>query len=108
MRARSIILGILVLVAALLAGGCGTGGTGAMDEKFQKIDFEFSTLETVNSAYNSRQFARETQKYIALVREYADQLGADEARRRLREKGDELSGYCLPCTATLTSEATKY
>jgi hypothetical protein len=108
MRARNNILGILVLVAALLVAGCGTGGTGAMDERFQKIDFEFATLETVNSAYNERDFARETRKYIALVREYADQLGADEARRRLREKGDELSGYCLPCTATLTDAALKY
>jgi hypothetical protein len=108
MRARSITVGILVLVAALLVAGCGTGGTGAMDEKFQKIDFEFATLETVNSAYNMDDFVRETRKYIALVREYADQLGADEARRRLREKGDELSGYCLPCEATLDSEAQKY
>jgi hypothetical protein len=108
MRARSIILGILVLVAALLVAGCGTGRTGAMDEKFQKIDFEFSTLETVNSAYNMDDFLRETRKYIALVRQYADQLGADEARRRLREKGDELSGYCLPCSANLASEALKY
>jgi hypothetical protein len=105
MRARTIVL---VLVAALLVAGCGAKGTAAMDAKFQKIDFEFSTLETLNSQYNDRHFARETQKYIALVREYASQLGPAEARRRLKEKGDELSAYCLPCEATLTAEAMKY
>jgi hypothetical protein len=103
-----MILGLVVLVAAFLVAGCGSKSTAAMDEKFEKIDFEFSTLETINSAYNDRHFAKETQKYIALVRQYADQLGRTEARRRLKEKGDELSAYCLPCTATLESEALKY
>jgi hypothetical protein len=108
MRARSIILGVLVLVAALLVAGCGTGGTGAMDQKFQQIDFEFSTLENVNSAYNDREFESETRKYIALVRTYADQLGPAEAKRRLTEKGDELSSFCLPCVSVLTAAAMKY
>jgi hypothetical protein len=103
-----MIVGVLALAAALLVAGCGTGETGAMDAKFQKIDFEFSTLENVNSAYNDREFATETQKYIALVREYASQLGRAEARRRLKEKGEELSAYCLPCEATLDGEAQKY
>jgi outer membrane murein-binding lipoprotein Lpp len=98
-----------LLLATLLVAGCGdTGATKAMDAKFQKLDYEMANLETVNSAYNDREFARETQKYIALVREYADQLGRAEARRRLKEKGDELSGYCLPCVATLETEALKY
>ena len=79
-----------------------------MDTKFERIDYEIASLETVNSSYNIGNFARETQKYIALVREYADQLGPAEARRRLKEKGDELSAYCLPCVATLESAAMKY
>jgi hypothetical protein len=108
MVARRMLVGVLLL-AALLVGGCGdTGPTKAMDAKFQKIDYEMASLETVNSAYNDREFATETRKYIALVREYADQLGRAEARRRLLQKGDELSSYCLPCVATLESEATKY
>jgi predicted component of type VI protein secretion system len=108
MRTRTVVVGILVLVAVLLGAGCGAGGTGAMDEKFQQIDFEFSALENVNSAYNDREFESETRKYIALVRKYAPQLGHAEARRRLTEKGDELSSYCLPCVATLNSAALKY
>lgn len=108
MRTRTVVLGILVLVAVLLAAGCGAGGTKAIDEKFQQIDFEFSALENVNSAYNDREFESETHKYIVLVRKYASQLGRTEARRRLTEKGDELSSYCLPCEATLNTEALKY
>jgi hypothetical protein len=110
MRARRTILGVLLLAAVLVAG-CGDTRSAArtsMDDKFHKIDYEMASLETVNSAYNMHGFAKETQKYIALVREYADQLGPAEAGRRLKEKGDELSAYCLPCVATLDSEASRY
>jgi hypothetical protein len=97
-----------LLVALFLVAGCGQSGTTAMDHKFEKLDFEMSTLETINSAYNGQHFARLTQKYIALVHEYADQLGREEARRRLVELGDELSSYCLPCTGVLYVEARKF
>jgi outer membrane murein-binding lipoprotein Lpp len=110
MGTRRLIVGV-VLLAALLVAGCGdnrSAATREMDTRFQKVDFEMANLETVNSEYNNRDFARETRRYIALVREYADQLGRAEARRRLLQKGDELSSYCLPCVATLESEATKY
>jgi hypothetical protein len=105
-----MLVGVLLLVALLVAG-CGdsrSAATREMDTKFQKLDFEMANLETVNSEYNNRDFARETRRYIALVREYAGQLGRAEARRRLLEKGDELSSYCLPCTATLETAALKY
>jgi hypothetical protein len=91
----------------LLLAGCGNSDT-TMDHKFQKLDFEISTLETVNSAYNAQHFAELTQKYIALVHKYEDQLGRDEARRRLIEMGDELDSYCLPCTGVLYVEAKKF
>ena len=68
MRTPSVIVAVLVLVAMLLVAGCGAGGTKAIDEKFQQIDFEFSALENVNSAYNDREFESETHQYIALVR----------------------------------------
>jgi hypothetical protein len=103
-----MIVTLLVLAAALVVAGCGAGGTGAMDEKFQKLEYEIANLETVNSSYNMHDFLRETQKYIALVRQYAHQLGAAEARKRLMQEGDELSSYCLPCEAALSSEALKY
>jgi uncharacterized lipoprotein YajG len=107
MRARATSVGVL-LAAVLFAAGCGAKNSTDMDVKFQKLDYEMATLETVNSSYNIDDFEKETQKYIALVRAYAHQLGRAEARRRLTEKGEELSGYCLPCVATLETEATKY
>jgi hypothetical protein len=110
MATRRMIVGVLLLAAALLAG-CGDNRSAerkTMDVKFERVDYDMSNLETVTSAYNQRHFAKATQRYIALVREYADLLGPDEARRRLQEKGDELRAYCLPCVATLENEVRRY
>jgi stress response protein SCP2 len=96
-----------LLVVALLLAGCGQGDTTAMNQKFQRLDFQISTLETINSPYNQQHFARLTQKYIALVHQYEDQLGKDEAKQRLIQMGDELNSYCLPCTGVLYIEARK-
>lgn len=79
-----------------------------MKSRFQKLDYSISTLETVTAPYNERNFARLTRRYIALVHEYADLLGADRARQRLADKALELEPYCLPCTGTLNDEARKY
>jgi hypothetical protein len=96
----------LLLAVALLAG-CGHSDT-AMDHKFQRLDYEMSTLETVNSAFNEQHFARLTQRYIALVHQYEGQLGPARARKMLIAKGDELDTYCLPCTGVLYIEARKF
>lgn len=99
----------VLLFAALLVAGCGHNEkTTKMEAKFQALDYEMASLETVNSSYDVPQFLKETHKYIELVRQYAPQLGRAEARRRLKEKGDELSSFCLPCVATLDSEALRY
>jgi hypothetical protein len=98
------------LLLVILLAGCGQGNPDerTMKNRFQKLDYSIATLETVTSAYNEQHLARLTQRYIALVHEYTDLLGRDEARRRLVEKGDELDGYCLPCTGVLYDEARKY
>ena len=49
-----------------------------------------------------------TQQYIALVREYAHQLGPKEARRRLVAKGDEVSAFCSWCAGDLYDAAKRY
>jgi uncharacterized protein HemX len=101
---------VVVLVAAALAGGCGdsSGNRQAMEVKFERIDFQFSTLETANAAFNARHLARETQRYIGLVHQYEDVLGREEAKRRLNQKADELSSYCLPCSGVLADEARNF
>jgi hypothetical protein len=108
MRTRSILVG--VLLAGLLAG-CGENKPSdrrAMENKFEKVSYDIASLETVTSAYNEAHFEQETRKYIALVRKYADTLGTKEAKGRLEQKANELSGYCLPCVSLLTDEAKKY
>ena len=110
MGTRRVIATVLFLAAPLLAG-CGDNGSAAMkamEAKFRSIDYEMSSLETVTSSYNRPYFAKATQRYIALVREYADLLGPDEAKRRLKEKADELGSYCVPCVATLDDAASRY
>jgi hypothetical protein len=49
-----------------------------------------------------------TREYIALVRQYKEELGAGEAARRLVEKGDEIGPYCFICKSNLYEEAKKY
>jgi hypothetical protein len=110
MRAQRAIVGVLLLAAVVLAG-CGDNRSAtakAMEVKFEQIDYQMSILETATSSYNRPHFEKATEQYIALVRQYADQLGPAEAKRRLSEKGDELGSYCLPCTATLRDEASRY
>jgi stress response protein SCP2 len=99
------IAGLLLVV--LLLAGCGQGDTTAMNHRFEQLDFKLAGLETINSQYNQQHFAQLTQKYIALVHRYEDQLGKKEARRRLVELGDQLNSYCLPCTGVLYIEARK-
>ena len=99
------IVGLLLVV--LVLAGCGQGDTTAMNHKFEQLDFKLANLETINSQYNQQHFAELTQKYIALVHRYEDELGKKEAKRRLVELGDELDAFCLPCTGVLYIEARK-
>jgi hypothetical protein len=95
------------LVAAVLLAGCGqSGSTKAMNDKFQTVDYKMSTLE-VGVVPSRELLANLTRKYISLIHEYADALGAAEVRRRLVEKETELESYCLPCSGLVTDELAK-
>jgi hypothetical protein len=109
MRIRQLTVGVLLL-AALLVAGCGnqSGDRKAMEIKFEKLDFEISTLETATSTYNLPHFEQATERYIGLVRHYKDLLGNGEAKRRLQAEADSVSDYCLPCAGALTGEASRY
>jgi hypothetical protein len=108
MRAAALFTGILLLALVLVAcGNDGSAARNAMEVKFQRIDYEMGNMENLNTAYGS-ELAKATQRYIRLVREYADQLGPAEVKRRLVQKRDEVAPYCLPCSATLDDEAKKY
>ena len=100
---------VLLLAAGLLAG-CSVdrdSDSTSMDGKFQQIDYEIATYET-NAAPSTDNLEKMTDRYIALVHDYDDELGPEEAQRRLVEKGDELGPYCLPCKTMLYAEAGKY
>jgi hypothetical protein len=110
LRMRAVAMTVCVLVLALVLAACGDNGSGsknAMEVKFQRIDYEMGNMENLNSAYGS-QLTKATQRYIALIREYADLLGPAEVKRRLAQKRDEVAPYCLPCSATLDFEASRY
>jgi hypothetical protein len=109
MAARGTTLGVLLLAVVLVAA-CGDNrptARKAIDAKFQSMDYKMATLETLAAPYGTH-LERATQRYIALIRKYADQLGADEVKRRLVEKGYEVGPYCLPCQAMVDDEAKKY
>jgi hypothetical protein len=49
-----------------------------------------------------------TRRYIALIGEYADELGDDEVSKRLKDKTFELGPYCQACVTMVDLEARKY
>ena len=110
MRTWKSVVVVLLLAMPLLAGcGGGSGDRKAMEVKFEKLDYLISTLELSTAAtYNQPHFAAATQKYIALVHQYADLLGPEEARKRLTDASDGIAPYCLPCAGVLTEEAKKF
>ncbi|HET7807415.1 MAG TPA: hypothetical protein VFK71_02890 [Gaiellaceae bacterium] len=100
----------MLLLAVLLVAGCGSNRSAAqkqMDARFDSIDYSMANLETLTAAYGPN-LRQATQRYIGLVRQYAHLLGANEARKRLTEKGDEVGPYCLSCAASLYDEAKRY
>lgn len=100
-----------LLLAAVFLAGCGDGGVvngtvnREMDAKFVVLDTNIATMETLR---NTASLEAVTQQYIALVHEYADQLGSAEAQRRLTQKGDEIGAYCLPCKNMFDDAARGY
>jgi hypothetical protein len=103
--------GAAALALALLLAGCGSQNASKqrMDDKFDSLDYTLATVyETNGSMYDHTGLERMTHDYISLVRRYADQLGPEEARRRLLAKGDEIAPFCLPCAGTLRDEASRY
>ena len=98
--------GILLLGVVLLAG-CGTPTTQeAMKAEFDKVDYEMASIEEGETTGNHLE--KLTRQYIGLVREYEDELGDDEAKKRLADKAFELGPYCLTCVTMLDLEAEKY
>jgi hypothetical protein len=107
---KAVAMTVCVLSFALVLAACGDNQSAArnkMEVKFQEIDSEMGNMENINSGFGS-ELTKATQRYIALIREYADLLGPAEVRRRLVQKRDEVAPYCLPCSATLDFEASRY
>jgi len=100
-----------LLLAAVFLAGCGDNGVVSgpvnkeMDAKFVVLDTNIKTMETLRSTTNLETV---TQQYIALVGQYADELGRAEAQRRLVRKGDEIGAYCPPCKSMFYDAARRY
>jgi hypothetical protein len=100
-----------VLLVAVVLAGCGAHEPSAdekrMNTKFDKLDYTMGNVE-ISAPPFQENLMRLTRSYIALIREYADDLGDDEVRKRLEDKAFELSPYCLPCVTMVDLEAQKY
>ena len=97
-----------LLLPVILLAGCGQDNPSeGMNAKFERLDYQISARETV-AAPSDPSIARLTREYVALVQQYASQLGPAEAKRRLTQEADEVGQYCLACAATLYDAAKKY
>ena len=100
-----------LLLAAVVLAGCGgaepTAAEKRMKMRFDKLDYTMGNVE-IGAPPFQENLMRLTRRYIALTREYADELGDDEVRRRLEDKSFELGPYCLPCVTVVDAEAEKY
>lgn len=99
-----------MLAVALLLAGCGSssGDEKGMEAKFDQLDYVMATQDETNATPYNDELQKATHRYVLLVRQYADQLGPKEARRRLLAKGNEVAPFCLPCAGLLRDEARKY
>ena len=99
------------LLAAVVLVGCGghepTAAEKKMNAKFAKLDYVMGNVEVSAPPYQEN-LERLTRRYIALIREYADELGTDEVKKRLSDKALELDDYCLTCASTFDREVAKY
>jgi hypothetical protein len=100
--------GVVALLLAILLTGCGSESSSRADHKLDALEAKIATqYETAATPYNDY-LQKATQQYIALVRQYADQIGPKEARQRLLAEGDEVASFCPPCAGDLRDEARKY
>jgi type III secretory pathway component EscR len=108
-RRLTIGCGLAAIVLAILITGCGDQSSSQRaNDKLDALEAKIATqYETAATPYNDY-LDKATQKYIALVRRYADQLGPKEARRRLMAEGDEVSSFCPPCAGDLRDAARRY
>jgi hypothetical protein len=100
----------VLLLAAVLLGGCGDNGSAdrkAIDAKFDKVDYAMSSVEISAPPYQEN-LTKLTQQYLALVREYGDELGDAEVKRRLTDKVSELEPFCVPCSGLVSDELAKH
>ena len=100
-----------LLLAAIVLAGCGsdepTAAEKRMNERFDQVDYLMKDVEISQPPYVDN-LERLTRRYLALIREYEDELGADEIKARLQEKSGELEPYCLPCVTLVDNERARY
>jgi hypothetical protein len=100
-----------LLLAVIVLAGCGsdepTAAEKRMNVRFDRVDYEMGNVEISAPPYQEN-LEQLTRRYIALIHEYQDELGADEIKKRLEQKSDELDDYCLPCASTVDQERARY
>ena len=100
-----------LLLAVVVLAGCGvdepTAAEKRMNVRFDRLDYQMGNVEVSAPPYQDN-LERLTRRYIALIHEYEDELGANEIKTRLQQKSEELDDYCLPCATTVDRERARY
>ena len=100
-----------LVLAVILIAGCGDDkpnvDTKRMNARFNTLNYQISDIELGPPPYVDH-LELLTRRYLALIHEYEDTLGADEIKNRLAAKASELEAYCLSCAGTLEREREKF
>jgi hypothetical protein len=86
------------LLSLVVLAGCGGGQSAEeqarMEQSFAGADYQFAVELEKESRDGSGNLEAPTRNYIAVIREYQDELGDEEAARRLADKASEIEKWC--------------
>jgi hypothetical protein len=88
----------------LVGGGQSDTDRAFMEAEFAAADLYISTEILDGGEDGVSDLPEATRQYIDLIRKYDDELGEEEAAKRLADKASEVEEWCAQCASMLDRE----
>jgi hypothetical protein len=99
----------------VLAAGCGekrhhqtAAEKARMENQLGRLQVRIGEATKGSGPADEQVMEQYTNRYVTLIRHYADDLGADEAKTRLKDEVSQVQPWCLVCGQILLRESEKY